>query len=386
MTKVLLAIAFVLAPALVHARAALSLEKLASLSQETVVYVGDNIDSTVVYQDGRETGRESFDHRYGSSPAILNSIVRTPLTESFVLTHPTASEYVFVYLHGITDSAFQGKDLARELFNAGHNVISARLSGHGSDSSRVNTIELEDWRSDVDQAVLKAAQLGKKVVLIGLSTGAALAVDRAFRNPIGIEAIIPIAPAIGIANRFVNLLEKMRLFPLIAALKPYVGAVSDEQVEVRQLNKGSHSVHVLYQLGMAVQREVRTQTTQVRGLIVTSDQDTAIQAERIPELLASMPNGEWLNIVERASQHEPVQAQEGRRITLTVEKAPIHSGLVYAPKYIAHVDSDVVAAEEGARPIVPFATSLEANLAFPQMMTKILQPFATCQGSLKQKN
>lgn len=349
----------------------------AFLSQGAALYVGNDLNNMMVFVDGEYVGQESFERRYGTNPAIFNSIVKLGLTEPFVLAHPRITEYVFVNFHGITDSAFQGKDVGRRLFNAGHNFMSVLLPGHGSDSARINQIELIDWQNAVDRAIRKASTLGKKIVLIGLSTGAALTIDRAYRKPEGIHAIVPIAPAIGIANNFVNILESVGLFPLVARVVPQIGSENTEQTEVRQIQKGAHSIHVLHQLGKGIQAAVHNRKLFVDGYLITSGEDTAIEAKRVPELLASMPNGEWLNIVSSAGIAMSIMVKKNsRQSTLYTARAPVHSAMVFDPKYVAHqlyVESPEVQAE--GKIIRPFGTLDEANPEFDRMMTEIEKRF-----------
>jgi hypothetical protein len=107
------------------------------LSHGYTTYLGEDITKLNIYQDGQFLGQESFENRYGIDPNVVETIVTQPLTEPFILAHAKRTRYVFVYLHGITDSAFQGKDLARSLYNAGHDVLVTRLSGHGVDSVNI---------------------------------------------------------------------------------------------------------------------------------------------------------------------------------------------------------------------------------------------------------
>lgn len=364
-----------------YAEGPLTQQKIARLSHGSTLYLGDNLNSMQVYQDGRLSGLESFENRYGMNPQVFNTLVKSPLTEPFILAHTRPVERTFVYLHGITDSAFQGKDLARELFNAGHNVVVARLSGHGIDSARINQIELSDWRNDVDRAVGQANLLGRKVVLIGLSTGGALAVDRAFRKPWGIEGIVPIAPAIGIANPFVNILERAGLFTTMARVVPQLGSPNTEQTEIRQLTKGSHAVHVLYQLGQANQTAIADRKLFVKALAITSSEDKAIQEDKVADLVADMPNAEWLRIVSKPSQAGPLLTVPGGRLKIIwIKQAPSHSSLVYDPRYAAHQFRVEAAAIEGSRQNLPYVTLNETNPVFTHMMGQIHLSFPNCEN------
>ncbi len=330
--------------------------------KRTLVMVGDPIDrdttveetlkSLRLYADGRPLGREAFDLRYGSDPHPEKSLAPNSMSDPFILTHPYQTEYVYVYLHGITDSAYQGKDIARSLYLEGHNVLSARLSGHGIDSANINNIELADWRADVDNAIRQARPLGRKVILIGLSTGAALAIDKASRSPNEIAGIIPEAPAIGIADLKVRVLGKLRALRALSYFMPFTGSPNTTQVEVRQLRKGVHSIDVLYQLGKAIQERIENQETlAVPTLLITTEKDTMIQKSWIPRLFGLISKGKWLHITEAG--------------------APIHSGMVSDPKYVVESVYPDMEQAAGRTEALPYGALDEVNQFFEHGMRQV---------------
>jgi len=337
-----------------------------AISKGYTTYVGEDINNLTVTQDGVTLGQESFEVRYGKAPTDTNTIVKTPLTEPFVLAHSQRTPYVFVFAHGITDSAFQGKDLARSLYAQGHNFLSLRLAGHGIDTPNVNTITLESWRQSMDQAIEQAKLLGDKVVLIGLSTGSALLVDRVYRRSDDIAAIIPVAPAIGIsnigANKWLKRLEKIPgLVPFIGDLKErftgnqFIGSANKEETDVRQLRKDVNALNVLYQLGKAVQAHMKNgELVPVPGLLVSSTNDKSIDLAVLPHMMNVWPTGEWL-----------------------VQSKSVHSGMVYNPAYVAYDAPDTDGVSR------PFVSISEANPEYDAMITRI-NLFMDCNGRMKQ--
>lgn len=59
----------------------------------------------------------------------------------------------------------------------GANLYFARLTGHGQNSAAMEAATFDEWRADVSQAIEVANFIGKRVMVIGCSTGCTLAVD-----------------------------------------------------------------------------------------------------------------------------------------------------------------------------------------------------------------
>jgi pimeloyl-ACP methyl ester carboxylesterase len=113
------------------------------------------------------------------------------------LRQPT--EYAIVYLHGFSASQEEGnpthRDIARQF---GANLYLARLYDHGIDTSDalVNYSPEGLWES-AKQAYAIGKQLGKKVILMGTSTGGSVALQLAATYP-DIAGLVLISPNIAI--------------------------------------------------------------------------------------------------------------------------------------------------------------------------------------------
>lgn len=114
------------------------------------------------------------------------------------LRQPT--EYAFVYLHGFSASQYEGApahtNLARKF---GANLFLARLAEHGIDTTApLAALTAEKYWASAKEALAIGKKLGKKVVLIGTSTGASNALQLAAEFPDAVHALVLLSPNIAI--------------------------------------------------------------------------------------------------------------------------------------------------------------------------------------------
>lgn len=110
------------------------------------------------------------------------------------------TEYAIVYLHGFSASQGEGDPVHRWAARRyGCNLYLSRLAEHGIDTvdAMVNLTADEYWES-AKQALTIGEQLGKKVILMGTSTGGSLALQLAAAYPDKVAALILMSPNIAI--------------------------------------------------------------------------------------------------------------------------------------------------------------------------------------------
>ena len=85
-------------------------------------------------------------------------------------------DIAIVYIHGFSASRMETWPLCNRLAEAlGANLFYTRLTGHGQNGNALATATVEDWMDDGMEAVTIGKRLGKKVILVGTSTGGTLA-------------------------------------------------------------------------------------------------------------------------------------------------------------------------------------------------------------------
>lgn len=114
---------------------------------------------------------------------------------------PKQTEYAIVYLHGFSGSAEDGAPVHEQVAKAiGANLYLPRLYDHGlATEEGLNQYTGEKSLDSAREALVIGKKLGKKVILMGTSTGCTLALTLASQNP-EIAALVLYAPNIRIAH------------------------------------------------------------------------------------------------------------------------------------------------------------------------------------------
>ena len=126
-----------------------------------------------------------------------------------------------VYVHGFSGAKEELRPLPDDVARAlGANLFFTRLTGHGRTGPAMTEASVNDWINDLAESLAIAHRLGERVVVIGMSTGAALATyaETLPEFQSGVAANVLISPNFGLRDRKAPLLtmpfarEAMRLF------------------------------------------------------------------------------------------------------------------------------------------------------------------------------
>ncbi len=136
----------------------------------------------------------------------------TPGTEKTIAWHdPQAKARTpvsIVYLHGFSASRQETVPLAEIVASGlGANIFYTRLAGHGRDGIALAEATSDQWLADAAEAVDIGRQIGDRVLVFGVSTGAALALLLAVRGELHqTQALILMSPNFLPKNRLARLL------------------------------------------------------------------------------------------------------------------------------------------------------------------------------------
>ena len=147
-------------------------------------------------------------NRYFKGSPIYPGRFETDWNRSYVLEPAGRPRGAVVFLHGLTDSPYSLRHLARRYRDLGFVAVAPRMPAHGTVPAALTEVEWEDWSEATRLAVREARRrAGPDVPLhiVGFSNGGALAMKYAL-DALGDERleqadrIVLIAPMIGITS------------------------------------------------------------------------------------------------------------------------------------------------------------------------------------------
>ncbi len=114
----------------------------------------------------------------------------------FLMVHGKPAKHSIVLMHGLGDSPYFMRDLAKLFYGHGYDVVAPLLPGNGTRMEDLGKVSREDWKKEVTFAYETAQGLGEKVSLGGMSAGGALAVWAGRKYSGDVEAVYLFSPAL----------------------------------------------------------------------------------------------------------------------------------------------------------------------------------------------
>jgi carboxylesterase len=118
-----------------------------------------------------------------------------------------------LFIHGFTSSPYEMKPLSKYLKKHKYTLSIPLLKGHGTDPSDLIGCRWYDWFEEVKEILFEMRKNCKTIVVVGLSTGATLALHLAAHYQI--EGVVALAPALILKEK------KLKLLPLASFFKKY---------------------------------------------------------------------------------------------------------------------------------------------------------------------
>lgn len=150
------------------------------------VSLGDQVEAYLAASEGKVAG------------------VRDGLQKEIVWADPATKSrtpLALVYIHGFSASKGELRPLPDKVAaTLGANLFYTRLKGHGQDGAAMATALVNDWINDFAEAIAIGRRIGERVVVIGTSTGGALATIGAADPALGqnIDGLVLISPNYGV--------------------------------------------------------------------------------------------------------------------------------------------------------------------------------------------
>lgn len=222
-----------------------------------------------------------------------------------------ATEWSVVYVHGYSATRLETAPLAdlvaRQL---GANLFYTRLTGHGRSAEAMGEATVQDWLADTVEAVRIGHLIGRKVLLIGVSTGGTLATWLATHPQTeSADAYVFVSPNYGPRNKRSELINGPWGQELALALEGDVRgeASSDPRENLAWTNR--HATRALFPM-MALVKQVRESDLsrfQAPLLVLYSRRDQTVDPSETQAVFARIGSGqkrlEEVSYSESLGQH-----------------------------------------------------------------------------------
>ena len=196
---------------------------------------------------------------------------------------PCRTDLALVFMHGYTGSRQSVAPVPEQVAaRLEANLFCTRLTGGGLGADAIGAVTLNDWQRDMAEAARIGAAIGRRVVVLAMSTGCSLAAWWVDQHP-ETAALVMLSPNFWPRNRGVSLLLTPA-GPLLARLM--VGRYRDlsghHEMEDRYWTTRHHS-RSLVPMMQAVRLGRRAALEQIRCpvLVVYTEQDRVVSVAAI---------------------------------------------------------------------------------------------------------
>lgn len=193
-----------------------------------------------------------------------------------------------VYVHGFSASGREVSPLPERVAEGlGANLFLARLAGHGQDGAAMGEATLPEWRADVTEALAVGRALGRRVLLMGCSTGCTLITLALAEGEMAAGAAL-LSPNFGVASRRIQLLLDL---PVVRTVVPRLmpGVRGEEATgEAAGIWTAGWPARALIPMAQAVRAVRRAPLDLIRtpALFAFSDRDQVVDAAATGSVMA----------------------------------------------------------------------------------------------------
>jgi esterase/lipase len=232
-----------------------------------------------------------------------------PDCQSLLFDHGATTRRAVVFLHGITSSPFQFRDLGMLFHSRGYNVFIPTMPYHGyrnrltHDPERLTTTDYKDYAQD---AVTAARGLGEHLTLAGLSVSGVAAAW-------GAQTLVDVDLAVLIAPAFAPVSLPQSLLPILTRLVTrlpnlFIWWDFKKRAAVGPICSyprfSTHAMAECFKLGIEISRQaVHTKPASRSILAVTNARDPAVNNATTRALLHTWQSHQSASI--RAHQFGP---------------------------------------------------------------------------------
>lgn len=192
-------------------------------------------------------------------------------------------------IHGLLDSPFIMRDLARHFLNRGFLVRSLLLPGHGTVPGDLIGIHRQEWIKAVDYGVESFKGEAQEIYLSGFSLGGALATHKAQRDN-DIAGLVLLAPAVSIIQSM--LAKILRYYSRLGNYIPCTQWLAKRpQVDYTKYESFAvDGAYQTYELAAEVKKAAKHQPLNLPVFVAQCAIDEVIQATGVINFFANTTN------------------------------------------------------------------------------------------------
>lgn len=198
----------------------------------------------------------------------------------FFIQPDNPNGYGILLIHGLLASPAELREYGHYLSNQGYTVLGIRLKGHGTSPYALRDLSFEQWFESIYRGFNILKIHCQKLIVIGFSTGGALALKLAAENPHEIMGLVTVSVPI----KFVN--PAFMLVPLLHNTNSLVHWVSsfegvkpfiENTPEHPDINYCNTPVRALYELRRLIQHmEALLPDIEIPTLLLYADKDPVV--------------------------------------------------------------------------------------------------------------
>lgn len=219
-----------------------------------------------------------------------------PGTEKRLAWHDAAvqTELAVVYLHGFSASRGETAPFSEELARRiGANLFETRLAGHGLDGDQFGDSTAAQWVDDALEAFAIGRRIGRKLVVVGVSTGATLAafaLQRRLVDPDDFAAFVLVSPNFQVKGAVGSVLELPWAAAILPRFVPRRSWEPDNESHGR-LWTNEYRTPVLFEMQRLVKavRESPVEAFTVPTLVLASPSDSVVEFSATEKLFEQWP-------------------------------------------------------------------------------------------------
>lgn len=204
--------------------------------------------------------------------------------------------YAIVYVHGFSATKAELRPVPDMVAKAlGANLYFTRLAGHGRNDAAMAEPTVGDWLDDLAEAVAIGRRIGDRVIVIGTSTGGALATYGASLPGVmdGVAGLVLVSPNYGVRDWRGFLLTMPYARQIVPAINgPDYGSApasraADEAAQTYGWTRRFPTVALLPMAALAAAaKAVDAQSIHVPALFLYNDGDMVVDSSAVPAMAA----------------------------------------------------------------------------------------------------